>query len=534
MIPEEFLATAPSSAPAFEPSPTAERFMAAVANGPPTEMRLLVLESSRGEGKTTSTIYAVLELAERLRREGREAFLPVRVAVVRDTWVSLERTTLRSFEEQRMRGLPVIFTHGRREARIEFDVLLAEFFFFGLDRPEDADKFQGFSCGVLWIEEPAPAAGLTAGVPIESLAIGATSVRQPGVPPRILLTMNPPDSDSWVLKVEERLREVGLPELKVAVFRIPPGEKSEHFRVLAQEAQTAAEARAWDTAAKEFDNYRTRNRALLEAAGRLDLVARLVEGQVGDVQVGEAVVPPFSRELHVAKEPLTVYRSLPILRFWDGGGTPSCVFAQDLPNGGGLNVLASRTGQNISMEEFIRDYVKPLQATYGWLPGVPTRGEGFGRGASSGFRFRDIGDPSMLHEGKTVSADLTSALVIQQMLTTGFEPGPVSWSARREALLSAFSRAGKGHRPRFIQLDPEENDMLVKSLGRLHYPTELATGRVVMTIEAAKRASGIYAQSPDALGYGLAVLHPAEQWIREAQRQPAPRPPPPPPSWLSA
>ena len=206
MIPDELLATAPSSAPAFVPSPTGERFMAAVANGPPTEMRVLLLEGPRGEGKTTDAIYAVLELSDRLRREGREIFLPVKVAVVRDTWVSLERTTLRSFEEQRVRGLPVVFTNGRREAKIEFDVPLVEFFFFGLDRPEDADKFQGFSCGVLWIEEPAPAAGLTAGVPIESIAIGATSVRQPGVPPRILLTMNPPDSDSWTIKVEERLR----------------------------------------------------------------------------------------------------------------------------------------------------------------------------------------------------------------------------------------------------------------------------------------------------------------------------------------
>ena len=198
-------------------------------------------------------------------------------------------------------------------------------------------------------------------------------------------------------------------------------------------------------------------------------------------------------------------------------------------------MLASRTAQNVSMEELIRDHVRPLQKKYGWLLGALTRGGGFGRGATSGFRFRDIGDPSMLHEGKTASADLTSALIIQQALSTGFEPGPVAWSARREALLSAFGRAGKGDRPRFVQIDPEENEMLVKALGgRFFYPRDLSTGRVILTIQAAKRVSGIYAQTPDALGYGLAVLHPAEEWIREAQRQPVPRPAPPPRSWLGA
>lgn len=526
--------TVPTGSPAYVPSPTAERFIGAVANGPLEEMRLLILMASRGEGKTTAAIYSVLELADRLRREGRGAALPIRVATIRDSWVNLERTTLVSFEENRLKGLPVAFRNGRREAIVEFDMPLCHFYFFGLDRPEDADKLQGFSCGALWIEEPAPAADLATGVPAESLGIGATSLRQDGVPPRILLTLNPPDPDHWVLRVEEHLTELGLPELRVATFHFSPGEKSALFETLATEAKTAEEASAWSASAREFDAYRKRNRATLEAIGRLDLVARLVEGQTGDVQVGEAVVPGFSRRLHVAPGPLDIFRSLPILRFWDGGGTPSCVWAQDLPQHGGLNILGSRTALNAGMEEFIRDEVLPFQHHYGIRPQTPGTKGGFGYGPKAGHQFRDIGDPSMLHEGKTVRADYTTGQVIMQMLNTSFEPGPVEWSARREALHAAFGRTGKGDRPRFVQIDPDENDLLIKALaGRFRYPKDLASGRVIMTIEAAKRVSGIAAQAVDAFAYGLATLYPAEDWLRRIQQQPVPRTQTPrPTSWL--
>ena len=63
-----------------------------------------------------------------------------------------------------------------------------------------------------------------------------------------------------------------------------------------------ARARAWDESATEFDAYRRRNQLALEAIGRYDLVDRLIKGKVGGVALGEAIVPGFSRDDHVAKE----------------------------------------------------------------------------------------------------------------------------------------------------------------------------------------------------------------------------------------
>ncbi len=186
----------PAGAPCYAPSPTVEEFIYAVAGGPVTEFRLLMLTSSRGEGKSSGAIFALLALAERVRRDGKGSLLPLRVAVVRDTWVNLSRTTIATFEKQHRMGLGLTWRDGQREAIVPGQL---HFFFFGMDNRADVDKLQGFEAAVLWLEEVAPGAELTQGIPAETLGIGRTSLRQEGVPKRILMTFNPPDEDHWPL-----------------------------------------------------------------------------------------------------------------------------------------------------------------------------------------------------------------------------------------------------------------------------------------------------------------------------------------------
>lgn len=530
---EEWAVTARSAAPSFIPSPTGEEFICAVMMGPPGELRLLILEGSRGEGKTSSGVMACLALAERLLREGRRADLPLRVAVVRDTWTNLERTTIESFEELRRKGLALTWKDGHREAVVPYGPAdLVHFWFFGLDSRDDADKLQGFSCGVYWLEEVAPAAGLASGIPVEALGLGVTSVRQARIPPRLLVTMNPPDADHWIVRVEEQLAELQIKEVRVARFLIPPGEKSAHFRRLAETVR-AGERAAWEGAADEFDAYRTRNAVVLEAIGRADLVARLVRGERGDVQVGEPVVPMFNRKTHVAAEPLPTFAHVPLVLGFDGGASPSCVVLQDLADLAGVNVLGSHTLENASMEQLIRDWLYPFLQRYGLMP--RTLKDPYGAPRRRGYEFRVIGDPSLQWEGATSRAENAAGLVIQELLGIGLEPGPVEWSARREAAHAAFWRAGKKDRPRFIQIDPTENDLLIKALGgRFRYPKNMATGRVIQQIQAAKKESGpLYSGTPDALFYPLAVLHPAYEWLVKQNRTPVPRSPvPEPKSWM--
>ena len=376
---------APDTAPTFIPSPTGEDFIRAVMHGPAEEMRLIRLQSPRGEGKTTSAIWACVALAQRMERDGKSGLLPIVCAVVRDTWKSLNRTTLPTFEEASRKGLPVEFRESRTEAIIRWgDREAVHCHFFGMDNRQDADKFQGFTSGILWLEEVAPAADLSTGIPAEVLGIGASSVRQPGVPPRILITLNPPDPAHWVLKIEGHLQELGLPEIKVLAFIMPPGEKARHFRQLAADAGTAQEQEDWLQAAEAFEAYRTRSEAIL-AAFRPDLAARLFGGEVRGITLGERVVPAFSRALPVAPGPLPIYPGLKIVRGYDFGLSPSCVFLQILPGNGGLNVLGSVCGVNMGLSQLILYHVLPFQERYG-IKVARRAGTGY-TGSRGGFEF---------------------------------------------------------------------------------------------------------------------------------------------------
>ena len=315
----DFAATRTQDTPSYVPSPTVEDFILSVRNGTPDELRVLILQGSRGEGKTTAGAAAFLSLAERLSKVTPE-LLPLRIAVIRDSWVNLSRTTVESLRDFGRKGIAIEWRDSGRQAIMgPVDNPLVHYHFFGLDRPADADKLQGFECSAIWLEEVAPAADLSAGIPAESFGLGVTSLRQRGVPKRVVVTMNPPDEDAWILHVEELLDEMDLGSVRVRRWAIPPGEKERHFRYLASLSRTEAEAQGWTQAADEFKAYRDWCDAALTAIGRRDLAGRLVGGEVGEIRVGEPVVSTFVRALHVVDE-LEPMGSQPIVRGWDGGG----------------------------------------------------------------------------------------------------------------------------------------------------------------------------------------------------------------------
>ena len=506
---------------AYIPSPTCADFIVATREGPIDEMRVLLLRGPRGVGKTTAGIWACNALADRVAAEDPTA-LPVVAAVVRDTWVNLERTTLRSFDQAKRKGLEMSFADGRKQAIIgPEDAPFVHFYFFGLDKPEDAEKLQGFECGVIWPEEVAPAAGISGGLPA-SVIIGGTSIRQSGVPPRLLMTMNPPDKNHWSLKVEQYLAEAGIKRLKVHHFAMDAREKSAHFLAIAQmiEDRDPDTAKKWRDAAQAFDSYTERNRALLLSIGRPDLVARLVEGEIGEVRLGAAVVPNFSRALHVATRPLQILRGVEIVRGWDAGLNdlhPACCWLQ--VGADWINVLGSRVGTNLSLEEFIRQDLWPFERKYRLLKA--RSGSDFGARGRGGFTFRNIADPAVFSTDGRGSAR-TAALVIENLLHESVEPGPVEWAARREALYAAFGRKGAGDRM-LVQIDPDENEILIDGLsGRFHYPEHKSTGEIVGDIAAAKRASGIFSHPCDSLAYVLATIFPAHEWSARQMRERVP------------
>lgn len=530
----------PDGAPIYAPSRTAEAFIHACASGPSEQFRVLMLLGSRGEGKTTAALYALVCLGQRLLQDGLAARLPLRVAVIRDTWKNLDRTTIPSIRKQAAKGLPVTFIEGDEQALIGPWLHL---YFFGMDNRQDVDKLQGFECAVLWVEEAAPGGDVGEGIPRETFGIGATSIRQEGVPHRILLTLNPPDTDHWTMTVDKELAQKGIEHLVFERFDIPPGERSAHFLDLATRAAKLGrlrEAAQWREAAAEFDRYREINEAMLESIGRTDLADRLARGKVGGVKIGEPIVGSFIRDLHVTitGERLRPLPGALIIRAWDGGLTPSCVWIQKT-GAGNIDILGSRTAINKAMAQLILEEVVPFQEKYKLYPRAEMQGQT--RGARMGFDFRDVGDPSLFEGDKIKDAEISAGSTIEEMLGTVVEPGPVEWAWRRDAGNVTFDRPALGRatlglvdsqgrrvsRPRLIRIQAEENQWLIQGLdGRAHYQVDMNTGRINPDVKAAKKVSGIYFQALDALLYYLAMDFPAHEWIRRPRppRQPDPEP----------
>ena len=433
-------------------TPTVWRFVCSDANVP-------ILQGPRGEGKTVGGVSRILRVAS-----SNPAAQPLKGIVIRDTWVNLERTVIETLLEGVGRGWwDAEFHEGGSEVILNGGI--AKLWCLGMDRPQDANKLQGLAGALGWLEEPAPAADLSSGVPVDVYGLLWSSIRQPGFPRSVQLTMNPPDVEHWTQKLDN------TENLSVERFQIPPGE-NRHLPA----------------------GYREQMRDALIQSGRGDLVARLVEGKVGDVVVGEAVIHNFSRLQHVADEPLPIFPQLETLRFWDSGTPnlhPAIVWAQAGPFG--LNVLGSRVATNLGTQEFIEDEVLPFQRRYFPAEATPVRSvKGFQKAIHRAWRWRNIGDPSCLTPEGT-SSQRTVALVIQEMLGGGFEPGPQDWDRVRQAMLALFLKAGKGDRKRFVQVDPTENEILIRGLGgRFHFPRDMATGRIQGTWTAAKRVSGIY------------------------------------------
>ena len=237
-----------------------------------TDVEIPILMASRREGKTTSGIAAII------RHRQRCTGPVLKAAIVRDSWTNLQRSVMETMREGHIRGWwDVEFREGGTEARLN-GVEGSHVWFFGMDRPADANKFQSFEAGLIAIEEPAPAADLASGVPVDVFGMALSSLSQVDVPPRLQIMMNPPDEDHWVLEVASFLEEKHQTNLRVQQFWIPPGENP-HLQA----------------------GYRERMRLGFEAANRQDLVARLVEGKIASVSMGEAVTPEFS-DLHLFKD----------------------------------------------------------------------------------------------------------------------------------------------------------------------------------------------------------------------------------------
>ena len=406
------------------------------------------LMGPRGEGKTEAAIMAMVAHAE----QQDPSALPVQWAIFRDTYKNVVRTTIPSFLSSPIKKN---IKYRKSDQVIElpgyFTIQL-----FGVDDLGDLSIFQSLQLGGVWAEEVAPAAvdDIGSGIAEEAWLLALTCLRQKGITPRAQITCNYPNEEHW-----SWVRFSTTPAPGTELFEIDRGENV---------------------------NLPAAYRPKMEQAlsSRPDLARRLVFGLPGFVQKGVAVTPEFEEKRHVALQELLPIAGVPLELWWDWGLNPTCIFTQISPKGQ-RRIYDVVVGKNVGVEQIIDSDITPLLS-----------------GKYRGLRVDDhIGDPAGSIREQSNSQN-TAVQAVLAAIGGDFIPGPVAWSARRDAVKS-YLNAGLGEHGPAVIICPRYGKSLIRALrGGWHYRRS-NTGAVLRE----RAVKDIDSHPGDAFGYGVAVRH---------------------------
>jgi hypothetical protein len=304
-----------------------------------------------GSGKSSGCVMEIVQWAARqpLQADGKRRS---RFACIRNTYVQLADTTIKTF----LHWLPdqVFGTYGKAEHvyrlnNLDLDV---EILFRALDRPEHVANLLSLELTGAWVNEAREVSW-----PIIRTLRGRVDRYPPRneggcVDPGIIMDTNPPDDDSWWYRLFEERKEDEEGPSGAEIFKQPSGRSPE---------------------AENLPNLSPKYYANLMADADPDFIRVYVDGLYGYVKEGKPVFPEYNDALHCAEvEPI---KGATIMRGWDFGLTPACVFTQSLPDGQWI-IFEELCGEDIGIGTFAESV---LQLSSQRWPG---------------FKFEDYGDPA--------------------------------------------------------------------------------------------------------------------------------------------
>ncbi len=425
----------------YTPGPTISRFIQ-------SKSFYNVCMSGRGGGKTTGQIFRAIYQAQLQPKE----YHPLRWAVIRDTKKSLGLTVLRTI----LRWCPAPFSRVRGKLEepdsvtiVVKDKPLVTFDFFGMSSETDLNRLQSYEAsGGVHIEEPAPVSDgdefVASGVAENVLAIAVTSLRN-APHPTVSVTMNPPNASHWTSSL---FHLPGYEAIDTEV-EMPPEQVAERDKIRAKTSVFLIPQE--ENAANILTpGYTESNREMLLATGRGDLVARLVDGRVGNARTGSAVTPEFNTS-HLSPG-LSVIPNMPFLISFDYGLNPTCIVSQISPTGY-LLIHKAWSQPNMGMKQLLQQYVQP------WLAQQPVT------------QWSYCGGPEAVEREQSDSEETALRMIQRTLGGAPYRSGPVGWPARRDALRDALTRS-PGGLP-WVRVNPQGAALLVRCLdGGWHYPTD--------------------------------------------------------------
>lgn len=331
-----------------------------------------------GSGKSSG---CVVELVRRGRKQkpGPDGIARSRWAVVRNTYGELKDTTMKTVEQwlpERHFGRLYVAEHRYMVTR--FPGCEIEIMFRALDRPDHVKHLLSLELTGAWINEAREIQWPV----IEAIQgrVGRYPAKRDGGPTwsGVFMDTNPPDSESqWYkffedrnwLRDFERLKQEGVmpadmrPEQYAAIFKQPGG--------LDREAENLTNLPAGR-------GYYAR----LGIGKKPEWKKVFIDGQYGFVVEGKPVYPEYIDTFHC--KDVDPVPGIKIMRGWDFGLTPACVFAQILPTGQFL-VFDEMVATNMSVDRFSDDVNEHCARSF---QGAPVT-------------FEDWGDPAGQNRAET-------------------------------------------------------------------------------------------------------------------------------------
>ena len=431
--------------------------------------------SSKGEGKTFACVVACIKHAERCGK-------PIRGAVVRDTHTNIKISTMRSIQDALSLGT-YKFKDDFKHLKIYSDPSV-ELDMFGIDDLNAVSRLQGPEYAIIWLEEPAPIADAeNAGLSedVFNAALAACG-RQRGVIPRLLISMNPGNTDHWThrrLLTGLELNANGHyildpfnPLITLAVFRIPVGEN-----VNLSELQRQATAAGYQHDKESF--------------------ARYVKGEFARVYRGKRVTPDYNKDgRHYSEVELIPAKGLVGFRFWDGWHNPTCSLGQ-ITHTGRLVFIDTCRVMESDIRTLIKTQVQPLLNSPKW------------KGKCKAWR--DGGDFSMRQPDQG-NIQESAMKVVEDNFGTIFEGGPHKWNFMKDGITKALNENIKGLPAIVVN---KSNTLLHNTLmGGWHYKVDKA-GNVASDVPVKNAESHIgdgWANAVNVLLPGIVIKMNRKKW----------------------
>lgn len=286
-----------------------------------------------GSGKSSACVMDIIRRAHE-QVPGPDGIRRSRWAVVRNSYGQLKDTTIRTFHDW---FPPRLFGEYRVTDHMfiitKFPGVHLEVLFRALDRPDQVSNLLSLEVTGAWFNEVREIPQTI----IEAMdaRIGRYPSKRDGGPSwyGMIMDTNPPDEDSYIFNMFERIRPEG-------------------WRIFKQPSGLSAHA--------ENTKHLPKNYYVNLTKGKDAMYIRVyIHGQYGYIITGKPVFRTFVDNIHVAPHILEPDRSLDLILGFDFGLQPACAIGQQTRMGQ-LRILDELVSDGMGLRQFLANQLLPL------------------------------------------------------------------------------------------------------------------------------------------------------------------------------